>query len=155
MDFHFIGGSISTAVGEKISRSVDYCLEHKLPLIIITRSGGARLMEGNFSLMQMVRVGAKLSELAKHKLPFYSLLTDPTIGAATSMALQADVVMAEPDALIGNASPKVIMESIGRDLPKGFQRSEYLLEHGFVDMIVDRRELKTTLGCLLSLIQVG
>jgi acetyl-CoA carboxylase carboxyl transferase subunit beta len=153
MDFLFIGGSISMAVGEKSIRSIDFCIKNKLPLIIVTRSGGTRLMEANFALMQMVKMAAKLNEIADSGIPFIAVLADPTIGAAASLAMQADFIIAEPDAVIGNASPKVIMETIGRDLPKGFQRSEFLMEHGFVDIISPRNELKNQLAAILNLLK--
>jgi acetyl-CoA carboxylase carboxyl transferase subunit beta len=153
MDFGFIGGSISMAVGEKTVRTIDYCIKNNLPLIVVTRSGGTRLMEANYALMQMVKMAVKLNEFAEAKLPFIAILADPTIGAAASMAMQADFILAEPDALIGNTSPKVILESIGRDLPKGFQRSEYLLEHGFIDHICQRHEIKDQLAAILNLLK--
>jgi acetyl-CoA carboxylase carboxyl transferase subunit beta len=153
MDFSFIGGSISMAVGEKSARAIDYCIQHKTPLIVITRSGGTRLMEANFALMQMVKMAAKLNEFADARIPYIAILADPTIGAAASLAMQADFIIAEPEAVIGNASPKVIMETIGRDLPKGFQRSEFLLEHGFVDIVCQRKDLKEQLTAILSLLK--
>jgi acetyl-CoA carboxylase carboxyl transferase subunit beta len=153
MDFSFIGGSISMAVGEKTSRTIDYCIQNNLPLILITRSGGTRLMEGNFAMMQMVKMAAKMNELAEAKIPYISVLTDPTIGAATSLALQADFILAEPDALIGHTSPKVILESIGRDLPKGFQHSTFVQDHGFIDVICQRKDLKEQITRILNLIK--
>ena len=153
MDFPFIGGSISMAVGEKIIRSFDHCIKHRLPLILITRSGGTRLMEGNYAMMQMVKIAAKMNEFAEARLPYISVLSDPTIGAATSMAMQADFILAEPNSLIGYASPKVILDSIGRDLPKGFQQSEFVQEHGFIDIICQRKDLKIRLTELLNLLK--
>lgn len=152
MDFSFIGGSMGSVVGEKISRAVDVCLEEKTPLLIISRSGGARMMESAFSLMQMAKTSAKLSMMAKAGVPFISLMTDPTTGGVTaSYAMLGDLNIAEPKALIGFAGPRVIKETIKRDLPEGFQRSEFLLESGFLDQIVDRSELKSTLADLLSI----
>jgi len=146
MDFSFIGGSMGSVVGEKISRAIDYCLEHRTPLLIISKSGGARMMEGALSLMQMAKISAKLALLGQASIPFISLLTDPTTGGVTaSFAMQGDLNIAEPEALIGFAGPRVIKETIGRDLPEGFQRSEFLLEHGFLDFIVSRKELKDRL----------
>ncbi len=146
MDFRFIGGSMGSVMGERLSRAADYCLEHKLPFLIISKSGGARMMEGALSLMQMAKVSAKLGLLSKAKIPFISLLTDPTTGGVTaSFAMLGDLNIAEPDALIGFAGPRVIKETIGKDLPKGFQRSEFLLEHGFLDFIVHRKQLREKL----------
>ncbi len=154
MDFKFIGGSMGSVVGEKISRAIDYCLEHKIPLLIISRSGGARMMESAFSLMQMAKTSAKLSQLAAAKIPFISLMTDPTTGGVTaSYAMLGDLNLAEPGALIGFAGPRVIRETIKKDLPEGFQTAEFLLEHGFLDFIVDRSELKSKLALLLLLLE--
>ncbi len=151
MDFSFIGGSMGSVMGEKIALSIDYCIEHKTPLMIISKSGGARMMESAFSLMQMAKTSAKLTQLAKARIPYFSLITDPTTGGVTaSFAMLGDVNFAEPGALIGFAGPRVIKETIKRDLPEGFQRSEYLLEHGFLDFIVDRKDLSTTVGDLLA-----
>jgi len=150
MDFSFIGGSMGSVVGEKIAFSVDHCLENKIPLMIISKSGGARMMESAFSLMQMAKTSAKLSMLAKAGIPYFSFLTDPTTGGVTaSFAMLGDVNFAEPEALIGFAGPRVIMESIKKELPEGFQRSEFLLEHGFLDFIVDRKDLKEQISDLL------
>ena len=150
MDFRFIGGSMGSVMGERISRAVDYCLEHKLPLMVISKSGGARMMEGALSLMQMAKVSAKLGLMSKAKLPYISLLTDPTTGGVTaSFAMLGDLNIAEPGALIGFAGPRVIKETIGRDLPKGFQRSEFLLDHGFLDIIVHRKDLREKLAISL------
>jgi acetyl-CoA carboxylase carboxyl transferase subunit beta len=152
MDFAFIGGSMGSVVGEKIARAIDYAIENKYPFMIISKSGGARMMEAAFSLMQMAKTSAKLSLLAKAKLPYISLLTDPTTGGITaSYAMLGDINIAEPNALIGFAGPRVIKETIGRDLPEGFQTSEFLLEKGFIDFIVDRRELKAKLTQILKL----
>lgn len=151
MDFGFIGGSMGSVVGEKISRSIDFCLEHKIPLMIISKSGGARMMESAFSLMQMAKTSAKLTLLAKNGIPYFSFLTDPTTGGVTaSFAMLGDLNFAEPEALIGFAGPRVIKETIKKDLPEDFQTSEYLMEHGFLDFIVHRKELKNRLTDLLS-----
>lgn len=150
MDFTFIGGSMGSVVGEKIAMSIDYCLKHKIPLMIISKSGGARMMESAFSLMQMAKTSAKLSMLAKAGVPYFSFLTDPTTGGVTaSYAMLGDINFAEPKALIGFAGPRVIKETIKRDLPEGFQRSEFLMEHGFLDFIVDRKDLQSTISDLL------
>jgi acetyl-CoA carboxylase carboxyl transferase subunit beta len=152
MDFAFIGGSMGSVVGEKIARAIDYAIENKHPFMIISKSGGARMMEAAFSLMQMAKTSAKLSLLAKAELPYISLLTDPTTGGITaSYAMLGDINIAEPNALIGFAGPRVIKETIGRDLPEGFQTSEFLLEKGFIDFIVDRRDLKNKLTQVLKL----
>lgn len=153
MDFNFIGGSMGSVVGEKIARAVDHALAHKIPLLIISKSGGARMMEAGLSLMQMAKTSAKLLLFSKAKLPYISLLTDPTTGGVTaSFAMLGDFNIAEPEALIGFAGPRVIRDTIKRDLPKGFQTSEFLLEHGFLDFIVDRRMLKVTLTKLLNML---
>jgi acetyl-CoA carboxylase carboxyl transferase subunit beta len=152
MDFSFIGGSMGSVVGEKIARAIDFAIENRYPFMIISKSGGARMMEAAFSLMQMAKTSAKLSLLAKAKLPYISLLTDPTTGGITaSYAMLGDINIAEPNALIGFAGPRVIKETIGRDLPEGFQTSEFLLEKGFIDFIVDRRNLKSKLTQILKL----
>lgn len=154
MDFSFIGGSMGSVVGEKIARAVDMAIRKKCAFMIISKSGGARMMEAGFSLMQMAKTSAKLTQLSKHKLPYISFLTDPTTGGVTaSFAMLGDVNIAEPGALIGFAGPRVIKETIGRDLPEGFQTSEFLLEHGFLDYIVDRRDLKDRLDLTLTLFQ--
>ncbi len=151
MDFGFIGGSMGSVVGEKISRSIDYCLENNVPLMIISKSGGARMMESAFSLMQMAKTSAKLTLLARKGIPYFSFMTDPTTGGVTaSFAMLGDFNFAEPEALIGFAGPRVIKETIKRDLPEGFQTSEYLLEHGFLDFIVPRKELKSKMADILS-----
>lgn len=152
MDFEFIGGSLGSVMGEKFSRAVDYCIEKRLPYLVISKSGGARMMESAFSLMQLAKTSGKLSQLSDAKLPYISLLTDPTFGGiSASFGMLGDLNIAEPNALIGFAGPRVIKETIKKDLPPGFQRSEFLLEHGFLDFIVDRKELKTTLGKLITL----
>jgi acetyl-CoA carboxylase carboxyl transferase subunit beta len=152
MNFEFIGGSMGSVVGEKISRSIDYSIKHKLPFMIISKSGGARMMEAAFSLMQMAKTSAKLSQLAQHKIPYISLLTDPTTGGVTaSYAMLGDLNIAEPGSLIGFAGPRVVKETIGKDLPKGFQTAEFVLEHGFLDKIIPRTELKEKLGTLLKM----
>jgi acetyl-CoA carboxylase carboxyl transferase subunit beta len=147
MDFEFIGGSLGSVMGEKFSRAVDYCIQHRLPFLVISKSGGARMMESAFSLMQLAKTSGKLSQLSDAKLPFISLLTDPTFGGiSASFGMLGDLNIAEPGALIGFAGPRVIKETIKKDLPPGFQRSEFLLEHGFLDFIVDRKELKQKLA---------
>lgn len=152
MDFAFIGGSMGSVVGEKIARAIDHCIAHKMPLMIISKSGGARMMESAFSLMQMAKTAAKLTQLANARLPYISLMTDPTTGGVTaSYAMLGDLNIAEPAALIGFAGPRVIKETIKKDLPEGFQSAEFLLEHGFLDFIVDRKELKQKLGTVLQL----
>jgi acetyl-CoA carboxylase carboxyl transferase subunit beta len=146
MDFYFIGGSMGSVMGEKISRAIDHCIKYKMPLLLISKSGGARMMEAAFSLMQMAKTSAKLTLLAKAKVPYISLLTDPTTGGVTaSFAMLGDLNIAEPNALIGFAGPRVVKETIGKDLPEGFQTSEFQLEHGFLDCIVKRSELKKTI----------
>lgn len=154
MDFSFIGGSMGSVVGEKIARAIDHSLKYKIPLLMISKSGGARMMEAGFSLMQMAKTSAKLALLEKARIPYLSLLTDPTTGGVTaSYAMLGDFNIAEPGALIGFAGPRVIRETIGKDLPKGFQSSEFVLEHGFLDFIVDRRLLKLKLSTLLKLLK--
>ncbi len=154
MDFSYIGGSMGAVVGEKISRAIDYAREHKYPLIIISKSGGARMMESAYSLMQMAKTSSKLSLLESEGIPYFSVLTDPTTGGVTaSFATLGDFNIAEPGALIGFAGPRVIRETIGKDLPEGFQRSEFLLEHGFLDFISDRRELKSNITTLIHLLK--
>lgn len=154
MDFAFIGGSMGSVVGEKIARSIDYSLKHKVPFLMISKSGGARMMEAAFSLMQMAKTSAKLALLAQAKIPYISLLTDPTTGGVTaSYAMLGDINIAEPGALIGFAGPRVIKETIKKDLPKGFQTSEFVLEHGFLDFIVDRRQMKAKLATFLKMMK--
>ncbi len=146
MDFSFIGGSMGSVVGEKISKAIDRSIKKKIPIIIISKSGGARMMEAGFSLMQMAKTSAKLTQLSEAKIPYYSILTDPTTGGVTaSFAMLGDLNIAEPNALVAFAGPRVVKETIGKDLPEGFQKSEFVLEHGFLDMIVPRSELKATL----------
>jgi acetyl-CoA carboxylase carboxyl transferase subunit beta len=150
MDFTFIGGSMGSVVGERIARAIDHSRKIKAPLLIITKSGGARMMESAFSLMQMAKTSAKLTQLAKAKIPYFSLMTDPTTGGVTaSFAMLGDINMAEPGALIGFAGPRVIRETIKRDLPEGFQSAEFLMDKGFVDFIVNRKDLRDTLADLL------
>jgi acetyl-CoA carboxylase carboxyl transferase subunit beta len=154
MDFKFIGGSMGSVVGEKIARAIDYARQHRTPFLMISRSGGARMMEAGYSLMQMAKTSAKLALLSEAGVPYVSLLTDPTTGGVTaSFAMLGDFNIAEPGALIGFAGPRVIKETIGKDLPKGFQSAEFVLEHGFLDFIVDRRELKQRLADLLGMLQ--
>lgn len=152
MDFRFIGGSMGAVVGEKIALACDTAMKKKCGLVIISKSGGARMMEAGFSLMQMAKTSAKLAKLSQKKLPYISLLTDPTTGGVTaSFAMLGDVNMAEPQALIGFAGPRVVKETIGKDLPEGFQTSEFVLEHGFLDMIVERKALRDRVSQLLRL----
>ncbi len=152
MDFSFIGGSMGSVVGEKIARAIDKAIAEKTPFLMISKSGGARMMEAGFSLMQMAKTSAKLTKLADAKLPYISYVTDPTTGGITaSFAMLGDINMAEPGALVAFAGPRVVRETIGKDLPEGFQTSEFLLEHGFLDFIIDRRELKNKLTLLIKL----
>ena len=154
MDFTFVGGSMGSVVGEKISRAIDHALKTSTPFLMISRSGGARMMEAGFSLMQMAKTSAKLALLDEAKIPYISLLTDPTTGGVTaSFAMLGDFNIAEPNALIGFAGPRVIRETIGKDLPKGFQSAEFVLEHGFLDFIIDRRNLKSRLTTLLKMLK--
>jgi acetyl-CoA carboxylase carboxyl transferase subunit beta len=147
MEYSFIGGSMGVVVGEKITRAIEMALDWRQPVIVISCSGGARMMEGALSLMQMAKVSAALARLDRARLPFISILTDPTTGGVTaSFAMLGDLNIAEPKALIGFAGPRVIEQTIRQKLPEGFQRSEFLLEHGFIDLIVDRREMKATLA---------
>jgi acetyl-CoA carboxylase carboxyl transferase subunit beta len=151
MDFSFIGGSMGAVVGEKIARCVDISQEEKIPLIIISQSGGARMMESAYSLMQMAKISTRLAKLAEAHLPYISVITNPTTGGVTaSFAMQGDIIIAEPKALIGFAGPRIIKQTIGKDLPEGFQKSEFQLENGFVDLIVNRKHLKEKLSKLLS-----
>ena len=153
MDFAFIGGSMGSVVGEKIARSIDYCIEKRIPFLLISKSGGARMMEAAFSLMQMAKSSAKLALLSKAKIPYISYLTDPTTGGVTaSYAMLGDINIAEPGALIGFAGPRVIKETIKKDLPKGFQTAEFVLEHGFLDFIEDRRKMKDKIASFLSIV---
>jgi acetyl-CoA carboxylase carboxyl transferase subunit beta len=154
MDFRFIGGSMGSVVGEKIARAIDYARAHRTPFLMISKSGGARMMEAGFSLMQMAKTSAKLALLSEEKVPYISLLTDPTTGGVTaSFAMLGDFNISEPGALIGFAGPRVIKETIGKDLPKGFQSAEFVLDHGFLDFIVHRKELKQKLTDLLLMLQ--
>jgi len=154
MDFAFIGGSMGSVVGEKIARGIDHALKTKTPFLMISKSGGARMMEAGYSLMQMAKTSAKLALLAEAGVPYISLLTDPTTGGVTaSYAMLGDFNIAEPGALIGFAGPRVIRDTVGKDLPKGFQSAEFVLEHGFLDFIVDRRDLKKQLTTLLTMLK--
>ncbi|MFZ9045044.1 MAG: acetyl-CoA carboxylase, carboxyltransferase subunit beta [Cyclobacteriaceae bacterium] len=154
MDFSFIGGSMGSVVGEKIGRAIDHARKEKYPFLMISKSGGARMMEAGISLMQLAKISGKLNLLETENVPYISLLTDPTTGGVTaSFAMLGDFNIAEPGALIGFAGPRVIRETIGKDLPKGFQSSEFVLDHGFLDFIVDRRQLKTKLTSLLNLLE--
>ena len=152
MDFKFIGGSMGSVMGEKIARAIDEALKLKCPIMIISKSGGARMMEAGFSLMQMAKISGKLGQLADAQLPYISYLTDPTTGGVTaSFAMLGDVNIAEPGALIAFAGPRVVKETIGRDLPEGFQTSEFLLEHGFLDFIVERTDIRDKLSLVVDL----
>jgi acetyl-CoA carboxylase carboxyl transferase subunit beta len=152
MDFKFIGGSMGSVVGEKLARLIDKAYKNNIPLIIVSASGGARMMEGAFSLMQMAKTSSRLARLAEASVPYISVLTDPTTGGTTaSYAMLGDVHVAEPQALIGFAGPRVIKQTIGKDLPKGFQRSEFLVEQGFVDVISHRKDLKSNIHNILTL----
>lgn len=153
MDFAFIGGSMGSVVGEKISRAIDKSLKTKDPLIIISSSGGARMMEGAISLMQLAKTSTKLAKLDEEKIPYISILTNPTTGGSTaSFSMLGDFNIAEPNALIAFAGPRVVKQATGKDLPPGFQRSEFLLEHGFIDLIASRKELKSKITSLLNLV---
>ena len=153
MDFTFIGGSMGSVVGEKISRAIDYSLKKKIPLIIISKSGGARMMEAALSLMQLAKTSAKLAQLAKAKVPYVSLCTDPTTGGTTaSFAMLGDINISEPGALIGFAGPRVVKDTTGKDLPEGFQKAEFVLDHGFLDFISHRKDLKKKINLYLDLI---
>ena len=153
-EFRFLGGSMGSVVGERFVRGVQVCLEQKLPLVCFTASGGARMQEGLLSLMQMSKTCAALTQLSAEKLPFISVLTDPTMGGVSaSFALIGDLVFAEPKALIGFAGPRVIEQTVRETLPEGFQRSEFLLEHGAIDLIVDRREMRDKLASVITLLQ--
>lgn len=154
MDFSFIGGSMGSAVGERISRGVDYAREHKLPFIMISQSGGARMMESVLSLMQMAKISSKLALLHEEAIPYISVLTNPTSGGVSaSYAMQGDFNVAEPGAFIGFAGPRVVRQTIGRDLPEGFQTAEYLLEHGFLDFIVSRAQFKSKFTKLIKILE--
>ncbi len=154
MDFSFIGGSMGSVVGEKISRAIDYAIKEKTPFLMISKSGGARMQEASLSLMQLVKTSAKLAQLAEAKIPYISLCTDPTTGGTTaSYAMLGDINIAEPNALIAFAGPRVVKDTTGKELPEGFQRSEFLLEHGFLDKIVERKNLKEQINLYIDLIQ--
>lgn len=154
MDFSFIGGSMGSVVGEKIARAIDYAIKKKLPFLMISKSGGARMMEASLSLMQLVKTSAKLAQLAEAKIPYISLCTDPTTGGTTaSFAMLGDINIAEPNALIAFAGPRVVRDTTGKDLPEGFQRSEFVLEHGFLDGIYERKDLKQQINLYIDLIQ--
>jgi acetyl-CoA carboxylase carboxyl transferase subunit beta len=154
MDFAFIGGSMGSVVGEKIARAIDYSIEKKLPFLMISKSGGARMMEASLSLMQLVKTSAKLAQLSEAGIPYISLCTDPTTGGTTaSYAMLGDVNFAEPNALVAFAGPRVVKDTTGKDLPEGFQRAEFVLEHGFLDKIIERKDLKQQINLYLDLIQ--
>ena len=154
MDFSFIGGSMGSVVGEKIARAIEYSIRKNLPFLMISKSGGARMMEASLSLMQLVKTSAKLAQLAEAKIPYISLCTDPTTGGTTaSFAMLGDINIAEPNALIAFAGPRVVRDTTGKDLPEGFQRSEFVLEHGFLDGIYERKDLKQQINLYIDLIQ--
>lgn len=154
MDFTFIGGSMGSVVGEKIARAINYSIEHKIPFLMISKSGGARMMEASLSLMQLVKTSAKLAQLADAKIPYISLCTDPTTGGTTaSFAMLGDINIAEPNALIAFAGPRVVKDTTGKELPEGFQHSEFVLEHGFLDAIYERKDLKKQVNLYIDLIQ--
>ena len=154
MDFSFIGGSMGSVVGEKIARAIEYSIQNKLPFLMISKSGGARMMEASLSLMQLVKTSAKLAQLAEAKIPYISLCTDQTTGGTTaSFAMLGDINIAEPNALIAFAGPRVVRDTTGKDLPEGFQRSEFVLEHGFLDGIYERKNLKKQINLYIDLIQ--
>ena len=153
MDFSFIGGSMGSVVGEKITRAIDYSMNKKIPLLIISKSGGARMMEAAISLMQLAKTSAKLAQLSEAKIPYISLCTDPTTGGTTaSFAMLGDVNISEPGALIGFAGPRVVKDTTGKDLPEGFQKAEFVLDHGFLDFISHRRDLKKKINLFIDLI---
>ena len=153
MDFAFIGGSMGAVVGEKIARGIDYSIKNKIPFVMISKSGGARMMEAAYSLMQLAKTSAKLAQLADAKIPYISLCTDPTTGGTTaSYAMLGDINISEPGALIGFAGPRVVRDTTGKDLPDGFQTSEFLLEHGFLDFIAHRKEMKNKINLYIDLI---
>ncbi|MFD0760799.1 acetyl-CoA carboxylase, carboxyltransferase subunit beta [Lutibacter aestuarii] len=154
MDFAFIGGSMGSVVGEKIARAIDYSIKNKIPFLMISKSGGARMMEASYSLMQLVKTSAKLAQLAEEGVPYISLCTDPTTGGTTaSYAMLGDVNFAEPNALVAFAGPRVVKDTTGKELPPGFQRSEFVLEHGFLDKIIERKNLKKQINLYIDLIQ--
>jgi len=153
MDFAFIGGSMGAVVGEKIARGIDYSIKHKIPFVMISKSGGARMMEAAYSLMQLAKTSAKLAQLAEAQIPYISLCTDPTTGGTTaSYAMLGDINISEPGALIGFAGPRVVRDTTGKDLPEGFQTSEFLLEHGFLDFISHRKDMKNKINLYIDLI---
>jgi acetyl-CoA carboxylase carboxyl transferase subunit beta len=153
MDFAFIGGSMGAVVGEKIARGIDYSIKNKVPFVMISKSGGARMMEAAYSLMQLAKTSAKLAQLAEEKIPYISLCTDPTTGGTTaSYAMLGDINIAEPGALIAFAGPRVVRDTTGKDLPEGFQTSEFLLEHGFLDFIAHRKDMKNKINLYIDLI---
>ena len=154
MDFAFIGGSMGSVVGEKIVRAIDYAIKNNLPFLMISKSGGARMMEASLSLMQLAKTSVKLAQLSEAKIPYISLCTDPTTGGTTaSFAMLGDINIAEPNALIAFAGPRIVKDTTGKDLPEGFQRSEFVLEHGFLDAIYERKELKKQINLYIDLIQ--
>ena len=154
MDFAFIGGSMGSVVGEKIARAIDYSLKKKVPFLMISKSGGARMQEASLSLMQLVKTSAKLAQLAEARIPYISLCTDPTTGGTTaSYAMLGDINIAEPNALVAFAGPRVVKDTTGKELPEGFQRSEFLLENGFMDKIIERKHLKEQVNLFIDLIQ--
>lgn len=153
MDFSFIGGSMGSVVGEKIARAIDHSIKNNIPFLMISKSGGARMQEASLSLMQLVKTSAKLAQLAEAKVPYISLCTDPTTGGTTaSYAMLGDINIAEPNALVAFAGPRVVKDTTGKDLPEGFQRSEFLLEHGFMDKIIERKHLKEQVNLFIDLI---
>ena len=153
MDFAFIGGSMGSVVGEKIARGIDYSIKNNIPFMMISKSGGARMMEAAYSLMQMAKTSAKLAQLADAKIPYISLCTDPTTGGTTaSYAMLGGINIAEPGALIGFAGPRIVKDTTGKDLPDGFQTSEFLLEHGFLDFVVHRKQLKNKVNLYIDLV---
>lgn len=154
MDFSFIGGSMGSVVGEKIARAIDYAIKQKTPFLMISKSGGARMMEASLSLMQLVKTSVKLAQLSEAKIPYISLCTDPTTGGTTaSYAMLGDINVAEPNALVAFAGPRVVKDTTGKDLPEGFQRSEFVLEHGFLDKIIERKNLKKQINLYIDLVQ--
>ncbi|WP_299012587.1 acetyl-CoA carboxylase, carboxyltransferase subunit beta [uncultured Polaribacter sp.] len=154
MDFAFIGGSMGSVVGEKIARAIDYAIKNNVPFLMVSKSGGARMMEASLSLMQLVKTSSKLAQLAEAKIPYISLCTDPTTGGTTaSYAMLGDINIAEPNALIAFAGPRVVKDTTGKELPEGFQKSEFLLEHGFLDAIYERKDLKKQINLYIDLIQ--
>ncbi len=154
MDFKFIGGSMGSVVGEKIARAIDYSMQKNIPFLMISKSGGARMQEASLSLMQLVKTSAKLAQLSEAKIPYISLCTDPTTGGTTaSYAMLGDVNFAEPNALVAFAGPRVVKDTTGKDLPEGFQRAEFVLEHGFLDKIIERKNLKEQINLYIDLIE--